>query len=209
MQIIASVDWEAVGAVATGCAMLVTAAMAVFTARMAAATDRMAKAAQAQIDVARRQADAAETSVEQTERTISATMDPKLRAQRITGNQIAATMDTSGFSILLVNDGPVTATIREAKLTVAPQPVFLEPVPGGAIEPKGQMLVRSEPNAAQVRNLAEQQSIPVSLLYDGPGGNSIYTRLTIKRKSPGSPDERWLVTERETDKPYGSDPLSS
>jgi hypothetical protein len=203
----ASIDWIAVGAVATGLAMLVTATMALFTAKMAAATERMAKSSQDQLDLLRRQATAAEASVEQTERTMGATMAPRLRAQRVSGEEVAATMEGSGFSLLLVNEGPVSATITEARLGRSADPVFLEAVPGGAIDPKGQVLIRCERDQRIAQLVTKRLEIPVRLKYEAPNGQEVYTSFKIKRKEGGE-HERWLVTDRETDKAHGSDSVS-
>jgi hypothetical protein len=97
--------------------MLATATAAVYTAKMAAATKTMAETSRDQLELLQRQATAAEASVEQTERTMAATMEPKLRAVRISGDRLSATMDRSKFSMTLENVGPVpVATIREAWL---------------------------------------------------------------------------------------------
>ena len=48
-MVIADIDWQAVGAVATGVAALVTAAMAIYTATMAKATRRIAENGEEQL----------------------------------------------------------------------------------------------------------------------------------------------------------------
>ena len=69
MLIFASIDWVAVGAVATGCAMLATATAAVYTARMAAAAKTMPKLRGTSWSYCSGRQPQAEASVEQTERT--------------------------------------------------------------------------------------------------------------------------------------------
>lgn len=77
-MVLADVDWQAVGAVATGIAALVTAAMAIYTGSMAKATRRIAENGEQQLLELRRQSTAAEATVDQGERTLGATTAPTL-----------------------------------------------------------------------------------------------------------------------------------
>jgi hypothetical protein len=200
--LVAEIDWQALGAVATGAAAVVTAVMAVYTAKMARATKTMAEATQAQVALSRRQAAAAETSVEQAERTMGATLEPRLRVLRISGDQVVANLDDH-FSITVVNDGPVSATINEVRVNIAPQFAYLDPVPGGAFDSGAKMLVRGPAVPAITKLAAERQPIPVRLKYVGQTATETYTSFALKRKGDGD-DERWLIVEPESDKPHGS-----
>jgi hypothetical protein len=199
--LVGEVDWVEVGALATGIAALVTAGLAAFTAKMASATKAMAEATQAQVDLSRRHVAAAETSVEQTERSMGATLEPRLRLVRITGEETPVSLDDSGFSIMLVNEGPVAATLTEARINLPPQFFNLEQVPGGAIQPQGgQAVVRmDDPTPVLARLAGDNSTIRVQLKYAGPATREIHTACTLHLKGSGV-DERWLVVERETDK---------
>jgi hypothetical protein len=178
-----------------------TALLALATWRMAAATRSMARSSEDQLAELRRHADAAEATVDQAERTLGATTSPMLRVLRYSGEQAVVNAGDGGFSVMVENTGPVRATILEATLALAPQAITLEAAPGGAVAPGGQCLLRGDvPPPVLAGMLDGSVAVPLSLRYEGPGGVPVFTKATLKAKGGG---DRWLVIEREQDKPHG------
>jgi hypothetical protein len=176
-----------------------TAALAVATAAMAIATRRMAKGAEDQLQELRRQSDAAEAGIEQTERTIGATQLPVLRVMRYTGDEAVVTADEEEWSVMVQNVGPVVATVLAAKLNLAPQPILLDAVPGNPIKPEGQVLLRGAASRDALELLLNGTPVELLMEYEGPGASRRrVTRVTLRAKDRG---DRWLITDRERNKP--------
>lgn len=107
------------------------------------------------------------------------------------------------WAVMVHNNGPVPATISEAKLELRP-PIFLTAVPGNAVEPKQQRLLRGDvPPDVLTPILERSAEVQLSLRYAGPNGQPVSTACKLKPKSGG---ERWLVSDPEKDEdhpPYG------
>jgi hypothetical protein len=135
---------------------------------LALATLRIARGAEDQLAELRRQSAAAEAAVEQTERTIGATQLPVLRVMRHTGEEAVVSADYDMWSVMVRNVGPVPATLVEAKLSLAPQPIPLEAVPPDAIKPDGQVLLRGDAAREAIEPLLDGTPAELLMTYEGP-----------------------------------------
>jgi hypothetical protein len=197
---VATIDWPAVGAVATGIAATATAGLAYATWRMAGATRDIANSSGEQLAELRRHANAAEATVQQGKRTLEATTSPRLRVLRTSGQEAAVATGDGDWSVMIYNSGAVSATIVEARLDLSPQPIFLEPQPGGDVASEGQCLLRAEVSPNLLEQMLGGLPLPLMVQYEGSGAEPIYTRATLRAKDGG---DRWLVIDREKDKSHG------
>lgn len=167
-----------------------TALLALATWRMAAATRSMARSSEEQLAELRRHANAAEASVDQGERTLGATTSPLLRVLRSSGDNAVVNTTDHGFAVMVENTGPVRATILEATLRLAPQPITLEATPGAAVPPGDECLLRGDVPPDTLTEMLDGIPVPLSLRYEGPAGVPVFTSATLRAKDGG---DRWLV----------------
>ena len=179
-----------------------TFALAFFTWRMARATGKMAETSERQMDLLRRQTEAAEAVKDQGDKHLDATTMPILRIVRSREQEAVCGLITNGrWQVMIRNDGAVLAEIVEARLLVAPQPLFLTLVPSRPIEAKGQANLETEPVPPDevIQQIASGQQEPVlSVTYEGPSGARQNMQARLKAKDNG---DRWIVVEREVNKP--------
>jgi len=92
--------------------------------------------------------------------------------------------------------------VIEAKVNVAPQAIFLEPVPKTPIEPNEQRLFAGETSSAILEEGdAGRVPFPLSVTYSGPTGYRENMQATVRGKG-----DRWIVIEAERHKNAGPAP---
>ncbi len=193
-------EWIQTGAAATTLVLAgITWWMARATKDMASATRMMADTSDAQLDLLRRQTMAAETATEQNERRLNAETFPRLNILRAGGTDAAAYLsDDHQWGVVLKNDGPVPATVTEARINLTPQRIFLEPLAGGAIQPGGQETFAAEVGPQVAAQMADGSlPLPLSIVYSGPRGNLQNMQATLRGRENG---QAWVVMEAEKHK---------
>jgi hypothetical protein len=145
VAVLTTSEWIDAGVAAgTGALALATAWMAWFVRRQAEETRKLAETAEGQLGELRRSAAAAEATAVQGERTLAATSLPVLRIVRTEQDAAAVTVDGHAWSVVIVNIGPVSATITESRLELCGQQIPLEAAPTGPIAPRRQCVLRSD-----------------------------------------------------------------
>jgi hypothetical protein len=194
-----------------------TFALAFVTWRMAVATRRVAEDSEAQLELLRRsvvaaeqanalnerQAVAAERASEATERQIAASSTPKLIVDREMGDRIVGGSEGPDiWSVTLRNVGQAPATIIEARINLAPQPLILYAEPGSPI-PAGYPRLLAGDALPDVLALGESGTVPfpLSVTYSGPNGDRWNMQATLRGDG-----ENWSVMEAERHKDAGPAP---
>jgi len=194
-----------------------TLVLALVTWRMAVATRQVAETSQEQLELLRRQTSAAEAATafterqtvateavsSATERQAAATAKPRLMIDRVEGEQIVGGSDLPArWTVMLRNVGQATATVVEARVNLAPQPITLEPIPNTPIEPNQQRLFDGE-TSAQVLEEGDAGRLPfeLSITYSGPTGYRENMQATLRGKG-----DRWIVIDGERHKDAGPPP---
>lgn len=198
-----------------------TFALAFVTWRMAVATRRVAEDSERQLTLLRRSVEVAEHANELTERQVvaaerssaateqqlAASSTPRLVVYRETGDRIwGGREDETLWSLRLLNVGQAAATIIEARINLAPQPLFLDPEPGTPVAPGEERLLVGEGSPEVLdRGDAGTQLFPLSVTYSGPNGDRWNTQATLR----GGGTENWSVVEAERHKSAGPTPRAT
>lgn len=150
-----------------------------------------------------RQAAAAEAASAAAERQAAEKAKPRLWIERLEGEEmVGGSAQPDAWTILLHNRGQAPATLVEAKVNLAPQPLFLEPAPNTPIEPGENRLFSAETPTAILEDGADGRlPFPLSLTYSGPTGYRENMQATLRGKG-----DRWIVIEAERHKDAGPAP---
>lgn len=203
---LSDVNWQAVGAVASGVAALVTAYlawstrhlarstkdMAESTREMTSATVRMASATEQSLEMAREELALLARQTEVTEKGFEQQAIPQVRLLRW-GSDAAIHLGSEGdVQVEFENSGDVRLTVTEAKFDLA-QPLILVFGDSSVLDTDDAL---QGWNDAAMQNAhfrgAVQRSEEMSLLfrYTGPSGARRNTRVRVKPKDGG---DRWVI----------------